>query len=99
MTSEKETELNSLVENLRTFCVANAVPVFMVYGKDNKDKGHVRNAEYGHMVLTPFEVGKEYDDDKIVKYSASLNSNFDLRIREQIAISESIEDVFDSFFE
>ncbi len=97
MTTEIKEEFNKIMDGLRAFCITNEVPIFMLYGDDTVTDGKVSQVDYGHLVITPFEVGKEYKNDKILKYSASLNKNFDLRLKETIDMSQLMEDAFDSF--
>ena len=76
MTNEMREEIKETVDKLTNLCISTQIPMFLIYAEE-KDTG----TEYNHSVVTPIEAGVKLSEDKITKYSASLNKNLYLSFK------------------
>ncbi len=91
MTDEIKEELDEKLADLGKFCTKHKMPLFVIYAEE-EEKG---KTEYGNFVLTPFELGMELTDDRITKYSASLNRNFSIRLSNSLLPEDRTGDIID----
>ena len=90
MKKEVSEELEAKKKELYLFCLANKVPCFCIFA-DETEKG----TEYSHVVVTPHEADTTLTDDKITKYSASLNKNFELRLKAHQKVEDEMDQAID----
>ncbi len=90
MTDEIREELNNKLADFGKFCTRNKLPLFVVYAEETNG-----GTEYGHFVLTPYELGIKLSDDRITKYSASLNNNFIIRLKNNLVPEDCLGDIID----
>lgn len=91
---EQEKELEQKINDLYLFCLANKIPMFAIFANETE-----KETKYENLVITPHDVGIKLTDDKITKYSASLNKNFELRFKAAAKSEDSFENIIDSFSE
>ncbi len=90
MTGEVRAQLAQKKKDLLIFCLENKIPVFAVFA-DETDNG----TDYTDVVLTPREIGITLTEDRITKYSASLNKHFELRFKTHAKVEDELEGVID----
>lgn len=90
MTEESRKEIKEAVNTLTKLCILHQVPLFLVFAEE-KDEGTV----YEHSVITPKEAGVVLTDDRITKYSASLNKNLVLTYKNADFTRQASGDVMD----
>ncbi len=91
MTEELMEELQTKLSDLGKFCTKHKLPMFFIYAEETED----HKTRYGHSVLTPFELGVELTDDKITKYSASLNKNFTIHLSNSLVPEDRTGDIIE----
>ncbi len=94
MTSEVKMELEQKKKDLFLFCMTNKIPVFAVFA-DETETG----TNYTDVVVTPQEVDVKLSDDKITKYSGSLNKHFALRFIAHTQIEDEMDDALDDLLD
>ena len=94
MDKEVRTQLEEKKKELLIFCLANKIPMFAVFA-DETDNG----TEYNNITITPHEIGVSLSEDKITKYSASLNKHFEIRFKTHAKTEDKIEDAIDSLLD
>lgn len=83
-------ELNKKLNDIAEFCLMNRIPIFMLYAREENG-----TTKYVNNVITPINVNVHLSDDRITKYNASLNENFQLKIKRNNPATYA-GDVFDS---
>lgn len=83
-------ELNEKLNDIADFCFMHRIPIFMLYAKEENGA-----TKYVNNVVTPMNVDVHLSDDKITKYNASLNENFQLKIKRNNPTTYA-GDLFDS---
>ena len=94
MSDEVREELKQITENLYRFCIKHKIPIFMLYADETED-----DTKYEHMCITPHDVKVSLKNDRITKYGASLNENFELRFKSFIKTENEMEDAYDSLLD
>jgi len=90
MKAEVLNELEARKKELFLFCLANKIPCFCIFANETES-----GTEYEHVVVTPHEADMTLTDDKITKYSASLNKNFELRLKANQKIEDNMDQAID----
>jgi len=86
MENELKKEFLELRKQLFLFCLKHKIPMFSVFAEETEE-----GTVYENTTLTPHDVGVTLSNDKITKYSASLNKNFELRFKSNVRLEDDAD--------